>query len=71
MGILYRPNTRPKANIYYYIDTFIATIKRVNAENKQHVIMGDINLDLLQFDVHKKNQIPSLIAPFRRASFQK
>ena len=30
-------------------------MKRVNAENKQCVIMGDMNLDLLQCNIHKKN----------------
>ena len=52
IGVIYRPNTAPKADINIFSTTFIDILEIINKENKNSVIMGDFNIDLLQFSNH-------------------
>ena len=53
VGTIYTPNTPPKADL----DIFTHTIherQQLNDDNKEIYIMGDMNIDLLQYENHQK-----------------
>jgi len=55
VGVIYRPNTEPHANMDIFssnIEDIMDTIQ--NEKNKQCMIMGDCNVDLLRFTSHAK-----------------
>jgi len=52
VGVIYRPNTAPKADLNIFSTTFTDILDIINKENKQSVIMGDFNIDLLQYNNH-------------------
>ena len=52
VGVIYRPNTAPKSDLNIFSTTYLEILELLNKEKKQSVIMGDFNLDLLQFNKH-------------------
>ena len=52
VGIIYRPNTYPKADINIFMETILNLIEVMNHENKTILLMGDFNIDLLNFESH-------------------
>ena len=53
VGIIYRPNTQPKADIDVFSQTLYDTMDLINSERKLSVIMGDANIDL-KTGIHQK-----------------
>ena len=54
IGVIYRPNTPPLANLDTFTDTFNNIVDKINSEHKQMLILGDLNIDLLKFESHPK-----------------
>ena len=54
VGVIYRPNTEPIADLFIYTSNLYDIMDTVNQENKLCVIMGDMNVDLLKYEVHSK-----------------
>ena len=54
MGLIYRPNTEPKADIDMFSSTLLDIMDIINTENKLGVIMGDMIIDLLKFGSNTK-----------------
>lgn len=52
IGTIYRPNTPPKADIDIFLHTMQELQHIINEEKKDNIIMGDMNIDLLQFNTH-------------------
>ena len=55
IGVIYRPNTPPRADLDMYLQTLQDILIQLNSGNKTVYIMGDFNIDLLKFKNHKKN----------------
>ena len=65
VGVIYRPNTAPGADMDLFSTTLFEVMEIINNEHKIGVIMGDMNIDLLKCSKHGKtneymNQIISL-----------
>ena len=54
VGVIYRPNTQPRADLEVFSQTLYDTMEQINSEHKYSVIMGDVNIDLLKYGEHKK-----------------
>ena len=54
VGIVNRPNTPPKADMDIFSVTLYEILDTINRENKNGIIMGDFNIDLLKFGSHSK-----------------
>ena len=54
IGVLYRPNTQPLADIDFFNETLAEITSNLAKENKETYIMGDFNIDLLKFRTHEK-----------------
>jgi hypothetical protein len=54
IGVIYRPNTEPRADIDIFSSTLFDIMDLINTETKLCVIMGDMNIDLLKFGSHTK-----------------
>ena len=54
LGVIYRPNTPPRANIDIFTYTLQEITEIIGSEKKYAVIVGDINIDLLKFNSHEK-----------------
>ena len=54
IGIIYRPNSAPMADIDIFTKTLTDIMDIINTENKLSVIMGDMNIDILQCQCHIK-----------------
>ena len=52
LGVIYRPNTAPKADLNIFTTTLLEIINLINNEHKQCILMGDFNIDLLQYNNH-------------------
>ena len=61
VGIIYRPNTQPKADIDVFSQTLYETMDLINSERKLSVIMGDANIDLLKLAFTKKQMTTFII----------
>ncbi len=48
--MIYRPNTLPRADL----DLFISNLFEISNENKTSYLMGDYNINLLNFGTHTK-----------------
>ena len=57
IGVIYRPNTYPKADIDVFNETLRELLSMVNREKKSVILMGDMNVDLLHFDTNEKTNI--------------
>lgn len=56
IGIIYRPNTLPKADMNIFIQTLQDITDIINSENKQATLMGDFNIDLTKYTENSKTQ---------------
>ena len=56
IGIIYRPNTPPKADVDIFMQTMHDLQNKLNMEGKETFIMGDMNIDLLKCTTHVKTQ---------------
>jgi hypothetical protein len=55
VGVIYRPNTEPHANMDIFSSNMEDIMDTIQGEkNKQCMIMGDCNVDLLRFESHAK-----------------
>ena len=54
VGVIYRPNTAPKADIDIFMENVNTLMNLINSEQKPCVIMGDVNINLLKFSNHQK-----------------
>ena len=54
IGVIYRPNSQPKADIDIFSSTISDIMNKINNEDKICAIMGDMNIDLLKFESHPK-----------------
>jgi len=54
VGIIYRPNTQPQADLDIFSISLIDAINVINQEHKQIMILGDLNIDLLKCGTHDK-----------------
>ena len=56
IGVIYRPNTAPKADINIFALTQTELLNIINLEKKTSVIMGDFNVDLLHYPDNNANR---------------
>ena len=54
IGVVYRPNTYPYADLQLFMDTMNQIQSKLSSENKDVYIMGDMNIDFLKFNSHPK-----------------
>jgi len=54
VGVIYRPNTQPQADLDIFSNTLYNVMDLVNAEHKSCILLGDFNVDLLQYNSHVK-----------------
>ena len=54
VGVLYRPNSEPLADIDIFSNNLEEIMDIIHNENKYGLIMGDMNIDLLKFEVHMR-----------------
>ena len=54
IGSLYRPNTAPKADMDIFMSSLSDIVDIINQENKEIILLGDFNIDLLKFEKHEK-----------------
>ena len=54
IGIIYRPNTAPKADIDIFTKSVFDINNIICKENKEAILLGDFNMDLLKFESHHK-----------------
>ena len=55
IGVIYRPNTAPMADIDIFSSTLFEIMDIVNFENKHCIIMGDMNIDFLKYNSDNKS----------------
>ena len=56
LGVIYRPNSQPRADMDIFITKLADITAKINIENKESYIMGDFNIDLLKFQSHEKTE---------------
>ena len=56
VGVIYRPNTPPKADIDIFTHTMHDIQNILSRDQKETLIMGDMNIDLLKCTTHVKSQ---------------
>ena len=56
LGVIYRPNSQPRADMDIFITKLADITAKINIENKESYIMGDFNIDLLKFQSHEKTK---------------
>ena len=54
IGVIYRPNSYPLADIDIFSLNLFNIMDSINKENKHSIIMGDMNIDLLKYRIHNK-----------------
>ena len=54
VGVVYRPNTQPRADIDIFMQKIIEIQSIIKEENKISYLMGDFNIDLLKVNIHAK-----------------
>ena len=52
-GVIYRPNTQPKADVDLFICSPIIYLKFL-IQFERYIISGDFNIDFLKYDTHDK-----------------
>ena len=79
VGVVYRPNSAPRADVDMFISKIIETQDNISNENKIAYLMGDYNINLLNFVTHQKTNdfvdnvisqgfIPHITKPIRITS---
>ena len=56
VGVIYRPNSQPRADMDIFTTELADITAKTNNENKESYIMGDFNIDLLKFQSHGKTK---------------
>ena len=54
VGVIYRPNTLPRADLDLFISNLLEIQSKISNENKISYLMGDYNINLLNFGIHSK-----------------
>ena len=54
VGVIYRPNTQPLANLDFLLKKILEIHEIILNENKIAYLMGDYNINLLNFSTHIK-----------------
>ena len=54
VGVVYRPNTQPRADIDICMQKIIEIQSKIKEENKVSYLMGDFNIDILKVNIHAK-----------------
>ena len=54
MGVIYRPNSHPRADLDFFTRTVLTIHDKVSSENKIAYLMGDFNINLLNFATNQK-----------------
>ena len=54
IGVIYRPNSAPKADLDIFTTTLQDIMNIINTERRHSIIMGDMNIDLFKSDTHTK-----------------
>ena len=54
MGLIYRPNSYPRADLEFLIRTVSDFQDKISSENKIAYMMGDLKINLLYFIIHHK-----------------
>ena len=57
IGIVYRPNTPPRASLAIFTDSMGHINDQIAIENKKAIIMGDFNIDLLKYRSQPKTTL--------------
>ena len=57
IGVIYRPNTFPLADVDVFTTTLLDVLDQINAENKKCVVMGDMNIDMLKYGTNETTNI--------------
>ena len=55
LGVVFRPNYVPRADVDMFISNIIEIQDQISNENKITYLMGDYNINLLNFVTHKTN----------------
>ena len=56
IGVIYRPNTFPLADVDIFTTTLLDVMDQINHENKKGIIMGDMNIDMLKYGTHDRTE---------------
>ena len=54
VDVVYRPNSAPRADVDMFISKIIEIQDKISNENKIAYLMGDYNINLLNFVTHQK-----------------
>ncbi len=54
VGVIYRPNSQPRADIDIFSTTLHEVMDVINSEGKSCILLGDFNIDLLQYSKNEK-----------------
>ena len=54
VGVVYRPSTEPHADVDIFASNMEHIMDTIQHENKLGLVMGDMNIDLLKFEMHPK-----------------
>ena len=54
VGVIYRPNSHPRADHDLFMSKILEIHDKISIENKTAYLIGDYNINLLHFDSHKK-----------------
>jgi len=57
VGVVYRPNTFPLADVDVFTTTLLEVLDQINDEHKIGVIMGDMNIDMLKYGSNDKTDL--------------
>ena len=79
VGVVYRPNSAPRAYVDMFISKILEIQDNISNENKIAYLMGDYNINLLNFIAHQKTNdfvdnaisqgfIPHITKPTRTTS---
>ena len=64
VSVIYHANSHPRADLYLFMSTILDIQNKISNENKIAYLMGDYNINLLNFVTHQKTNdfIDSVIA---------
>jgi len=51
VGVIYRPNSQPKADINIFTKTLLDLMNLITNDNKSCIMIGDLNIDLMKYNV--------------------
>ena len=64
VGVIFHPNSPPRADLDLFMSKILEIHDKISNENKTAYLMGDYNINLLNFDSHQRTNdfIDSVIA---------